>query len=64
MTAPMLHIGASKETVETITGCIIAILSVRADEATKIVALEVLKQGATVNNVAISDCTFTSKGTS
>lgn len=61
MNAPMLNIGASKETILAARQTILDILKTDNEQETKRTALTTLSSICSVNNTTVKDCTFTSK---
>jgi len=57
--AAMINIGAEREAVAEVRGAIMDILNSGAEQETLRVALDVLKTAANINNVSVTNCTFT-----
>ena len=54
-----ISIGANSKSVEKLVNGILAILKTNADQTTKQVALDTLKNGTSVGTTNISNCTLT-----
>lgn len=58
--AVMLQIGATKDTVDKVTGSILAIMKADVSDAVKIKGLDVFDGSLRVENTNIHDCSFVS----